>query len=64
VRTNNLSEKITVVPGKVEDIEIPEQVDVLISEPMGYGLINERMLESYVFARKFLKPGGEFLSCI
>lgn len=59
VRTNNLSDKITVIPGKVEDIEIPEMVDVLISEPMGYSLVNERMLESYVYARKFLKPGGK-----
>lgn len=59
VRANGLNDKIIVIPGKVEDIEVPEQVDILISEPMGYSLINERMLESYVFARKFLKPGGK-----
>ncbi|KAH7698188.1 Carm1-pending protein [Aphelenchoides avenae] len=58
VRTNGFSETITVVPGKVEEVSVPEQVDVLISEPMGYMLVNERMLESYVHARKFLKPGG------
>ena len=34
------------------------QVDILISEPMGMALLNERMLESYVHARKWLKPGG------
>lgn len=62
MRTNGLSESITVVPGKVEEISVPEQVDVLISEPMGYMLVNERMLESYVHARKFLKPGGPLQS--
>ena len=35
------------------------QVDVLVSEPMGTLLVNERMIESYTYARdKFLKPGG------
>lgn len=58
VRTNGLSNRIIVVPGKVEEVSIPEKVDILISEPMGYMLVNERMLESYMHARKFLKPGG------
>lgn len=36
------------------------QVDVLISEPMGTLLVNERMLETYLYARdRFLKPGGK-----
>jgi histone-arginine methyltransferase CARM1 len=30
-----------------------------VSEPMGTLLVNERMLETYIYARdKFLKPGG------
>ncbi|KAI6242972.1 Carm1-pending protein [Aphelenchoides fujianensis] len=58
VRSNNLSDRIIVIPGKVEEIEVPQKVDVIISEPMGYMLVNERMLESYVHSRKFLKPGG------
>ena len=38
----------------------PSQVDVLISEPLGIALVNERMLESYVAARDhLLKPGGK-----
>lgn len=32
---------------------------MIVSEPMGYLLFNERMLESYLYARKFLKPGGK-----
>ena len=34
-------------------------VDVIISEPMGYMLYNERMLESYLHAKKWLKPDGK-----
>ena len=33
-------------------------MDVIISEPMGYMLLNERMLETFLHAKKFLKPGG------
>lgn len=47
---------------KVEELEMPEtgRVDVLVSEPMGTLLVNERMLETYLYARDhFLKPGGK-----
>ncbi|MCP9261712.1 Histone-arginine methyltransferase CARM1 [Dirofilaria immitis] len=57
VRCNNLTDKITIIAGRVEDIILPESVDIIISEPMGYMLVNERMLESYIHSRKFLKPG-------
>ena len=47
----------------MEDIHDPaleKKVDVIVSEPLGTLLFNERMLESYVIAReKFLKPGGK-----
>lgn len=43
----------------MEEISIPEKVDVLISEPIGTLLVNERMLETYLYARDhFLKPQG------
>ena len=46
--------------GKVEDISLPDgitQVDVIISEWMGYALLYESMLDSVVVARdRFLKP--------
>lgn len=47
---------------KVEELKLPEgeRVDVLVSEPMGTLLVNERMLETYLYARDhFLKPGGK-----
>ncbi|CAD5210496.1 unnamed protein product [Bursaphelenchus okinawaensis] len=58
IRTNNMGDKITLIPGKIEEVNVPEGVDIIISEPMGYMLVNERMLESFVYARKFLKPNG------
>ena len=59
VAANKVDEVIKVVSGKIEEIELPEQVDVIISEPMGYMLLNERMLETFLHAKKFLKPGGK-----
>ncbi|XP_036384927.1 histone-arginine methyltransferase CARM1 isoform X1 [Megalops cyprinoides] len=59
VKSNNLSDKITVLAGKIEEVSFPEDVDIIISEPIGYMLINERMLESYLHARKWLKPNGK-----
>ncbi|KAI3426336.1 hypothetical protein D9Q98_008709 [Chlorella vulgaris] len=54
-----IGDRIKVLHGKVEDVVVPEKVDVLVSEPMGTLLVNERMIESYVYARdKHLKPGG------
>ncbi|GIX85712.1 hypothetical protein CEXT_105391 [Caerostris extrusa] len=51
---NKLSGQVVVVPGKIEEINLPEMVDVIISEPMGYMLFNERMLETYLHAKKWL----------
>eukprot|EP00250_Pteridium_aquilinum_P012269 c20611_g1_i1 orf=496-2277(-) len=55
-----LSSVITVIHGKVEEVQLPEKADILISEPMGTLLINERMLESYIISRdRFLNPNGK-----
>lgn len=44
----------------MEKEEEKEKFDVIISEPIGTFLFNERMWESVLFARdKFLKPGGK-----
>ena len=47
-----------------EQVEIPESVDVIISEPMGYMLFNERMLESFLYAKKWLVPGGTCMTVL
>lgn len=64
VFSNKLTSKITVIPGKIEEISVPEQVDIIISEPMGYMLFNERMLETYLHAKKWLRPGGRMFPTI
>ena len=48
----------------VEDESIANNVDILVSEPLGTMLLNERMLETYILARdKFLKKGGKMFPC-
>lgn len=59
VKSNKVDSCIRVISGKIEEIELPEKVDMIISEPMGYMLLNERMLETYLHAKKWLKPEGK-----
>ncbi|CAA0811558.1 Probable protein arginine N-methyltransferase 6 [Striga hermonthica] len=62
IKANNLSETIIVLHGRVEDVEIEEKVDVIVSEWMGYMLLYESMLGSVITARdRWLKPGGLML---
>ncbi len=50
---------VEVIQGMVESITLPEKVDIIISEWMGYFLLRESMLDSVILARdRFLKPGG------
>lgn len=60
VKNNNMDKDITLIKGKVEEVELPvEKVDIIISEWMGYCLLYESMLDTVIFARdKWLKPGG------
>jgi len=63
VKDNNLEDVVTLLKGKVEEIELPvEKVDIIISEWMGYCLLYEAMLQTVLFARdKWLKPDGIIL---
>eukprot|EP00850_Spirogloea_muscicola_P023753 SM000386S14570 [mRNA] locus=s386:19264:22400:+ [translate_table: standard] len=60
VRANGYEKTITIIKGKVEELELPvSTVDVIISEWMGYFLLYESMLHTVLFARdRWLKPGG------
>jgi len=58
VASSPFAGRIIVIAGKIEEIKMPEKVDIIVSEPMGYMLFNERMLETYLHAKKFLKPNG------
>lgn len=56
---NGLSHVIEVVQSSAEELNLPCQVDVIVSEWMGYFLLRESMLDSVIRARnKWLRPGG------
>lgn len=60
VKLNGFSDVITVIKGKVEEIDLPvPQVDIIISEWMGYFLLYENMLDTVLYARdKWLVKDG------
>ena len=59
VAAHGLENVVTVVSGVAETADIPEQVDIILSEFMGDFLLGGSMIESLVLARdKFLKPDG------
>lgn len=59
VADNGFADRIEVIQGKMEDINLPVQyVDIIISEWMGYFLLYESMLDTVLYARdKYLRPG-------
>ncbi|KAM0974532.1 hypothetical protein EV1_017484 [Malus domestica] len=59
VKANNLQDVVEVIEGSMEDVVLPEKVDVIISEWMGYFLLRESMFDSVICARdRWLKPTG------
>ncbi|KAF4669879.1 Protein arginine N-methyltransferase 1 [Perkinsus olseni] len=60
---NGLGDRITYIRGEVEDIELPvDEVDIIVSEWMGYCLLYEAMLDSVLYARdKWLAADGYML---
>ena len=59
VKANGQEDVVEVIQSSVEDVDLPEKVDIIISEWMGYFLLRESMFDSVIVARdKFLKPGG------
>lgn len=48
IKANKMEDKITVINGEVEKITLPDdvqQVDIIVSEWMGFYLLHESMLE-------------------
>lgn len=60
VEVNGMSDKITLIQGKMEEVELPfPKVDIIISEWMGYFLLYESMLDTVLYARdRYLAPNG------
>ncbi|WEW55028.1 Nuclear SAM-dependent mono-and asymmetric methyltransferase [Emydomyces testavorans] len=61
VEANGMSNKITLLQGKMEEVVLPfPKVDIIISEWMGYFLLYESMLDTVLYARDhYLVPGGK-----
>jgi hypothetical protein len=60
VEVNGMADKITLLQGKMEEVEMPfPKVDIIVSEWMGYFLLYESMLDTVLYARdKYLVPQG------
>jgi len=63
VEANGMSDKITLLQGKMEEVELPfPEVDIIISEWMGYFLLYESMLDTVLWARdRYLRKDGKGL---
>ena len=63
VAANGMSDKITLLQGKMEEVELPfPEVDIIISEWMGYFLLYESMLDTVLWARdRYLRKDGKGL---
>ncbi|KKA23628.1 Protein arginine methyltransferase RmtB [Rasamsonia emersonii CBS 393.64] len=60
VYANGFGDVIKCLHGKIEEVSLPvSQVDIIVSEWMGYGLLFEAMLDSVLWARdRYLAPDG------
>uniref|UniRef100_A0A7S0HMX5 Methyltransferase domain-containing protein n=1 Tax=Hanusia phi TaxID=3032 RepID=A0A7S0HMX5_9CRYP len=59
IKENGYSDTIEIIHDVVENVKLPEKVDVIISEWMGFYLLHESMLASVIDAReRLLKEGG------
>jgi SAM-dependent methyltransferase len=59
---NGVAEIVQVIHGDIMDIELPEHVDVIVSEWLGGFGIDEGMLVPVIAARdRWLKPGGAMI---
>lgn len=59
---NGVSDIVQVIEGDVLDVELPERVDVIVSEWLGGFGIDEGMLVPVIAARdRWLKPGGTMI---
>lgn len=59
---NRLDDRITLIRGWSTRVDLPERVDVMISELIGNDPLGERMLDLTEDARKrFLKPGARMI---
>jgi SAM-dependent methyltransferase len=61
-KANGVADRVTMLRGRIEDVELPEQADVLVSVFTGNLLFTENLMPSLYHARdRWLKPGGALI---
>ena len=59
IETNGYGDRIEVIQSDVQDVELPEKVDVIVSEWLGGYAVDENLLPVVIQARdRWMKPGG------
>lgn len=62
IQANGFADPIEIRQADMETVELPEQVDVIVSEWMGSYGVDENLLPPLLIARdRWLKPGGKML---
>ena len=61
-QANGLADRVVVLEGRIEEVELPEQVDIIVSAFTGNLLFSEDLLPSLFHARvRYLKRGGRLI---
>jgi len=61
-RINGVADRVVVLRGRIEDVSLPEKVDLITSVFTGNSLFSEDLLPSLYRARdKWLQPGGSLI---
>lgn len=62
VERNGFGDRITVLQADMNDVELPSQVDIIVSELLGGVGVDENFAELLIGAReRWLKPGGQMI---
>jgi precorrin-6B methylase 2 len=62
VAANGLQDRVRCIRGRIEDVQLPERVDVIVSVLTGNFLLTEDLLPTLFHARdSWLEPGGQLI---
>jgi SAM-dependent methyltransferase len=62
IEANGYADRIEVIQSDVQDVTLPEKVDVIVSEWLGGYAVDENLLPVVIQARdRWLKPGGKMI---
>ena len=58
-KANGFADRVECIQGRIEEVSLPEEVDLIVSVFTGNFLLEEDLLPSLFYARDtYLKPGG------